>query len=58
MSQQTFHGIFASALGARFTDSETARLEFLIAEEIGTAGLQVATQRGIVPYDLDARALA
>jgi hypothetical protein len=35
MSQPTFHGIVASALGAGFTDSETARLEFLIAEKSG-----------------------
>ena len=55
MSQPTVHGIFASALGAGFTDAETARLEFLISEEIGRAGLQVATQRCIVPHDLDAR---
>jgi hypothetical protein len=34
------------------------RLEFLISEEIGRASLQVATQRGIVPHDLDARAVA
>jgi hypothetical protein len=34
-SQPTFHGIVASALGAGFTDSETARLEFLIAEKSG-----------------------
>ena len=40
MSQPTVHGIFASALGAGYTDAEAARLEFLICEEIGRAGLQ------------------
>ena len=35
MSQPTVHGIFASALGAGYTDAETTRLEFLISEEIG-----------------------
>jgi hypothetical protein len=34
------YGIFASALGAGYTDAEAARLEFLISEEIGRAGLQ------------------
>jgi hypothetical protein len=59
MSQPTVHGIFASALGAGYTDAEAARLEFLISEEIGTAGLQVATERGIAPDDdLAARAVA
>jgi hypothetical protein len=58
MSQRTIHGIFASALGAGYTDVEAARLEFLITEEIGTAGLQVAAQRAIVPHDRAARAVA
>jgi hypothetical protein len=40
MSTPTVYGIFASALGAGYTDAEAARLEFLINEEIGLAGLQ------------------
>jgi hypothetical protein len=40
MSKPTVYGIFASALGAGYTDAEAARLEFLINEEIGQAGLQ------------------
>ena len=57
MSTPTVDGIFASALGTEYTDVETARLEVLISEENGRAGLQVATQRAIVPHDLDARRL-
>jgi hypothetical protein len=58
MSEPTVYGIFASALGTGYTNAEVARLEFLISEEVGRAGLRVAAQRAIVPHDLDARAVA
>jgi hypothetical protein len=40
MSKPRTECIFASALGMGYTDAEAARLEFLICEEIGRAGLQ------------------